>query len=212
MTISSGGNGRLPPRFSHPPVRERVRRPASVRFTGHIALSILLKCLGSVKHVTQGVVASYQEQCHCGSDDIACEKLSPGEVSKPDVRKHRRHYDGGRLEKNSAEDYPEHDRRLFHRCVQGADNRESVGETQREMDKGESRDATEKLNGLKRFASYEIETGEPEPCRHADDQSEASAFARGAVSPRRVTCRGRARYNVNVFHDNMNRRSANVVQ
>jgi hypothetical protein len=173
---------------------------------------ILLKRLCGVKHVAQRMVATDQKQCENGGDEISCEKFSPCQLSQADVGKHSRHDDESGLEQNRGKDYSEHDRRLFHGCVQRADDDEPICETQREMDQREFHEATQEMNRLKRLTPHVIESREPEPRSHANDQSEAKAFARGAVSLRRVTGRGRARYNVNVFHDNMIRRSADVLQ
>lgn len=69
------------------------------------------------------------------------------------------------------------------------------------MDNRESR-GTEEVDRLKWLTSDEVEPSEPQPCRHADDQSEASAFPHGAVYPRRVTnSRGSRGNYMNACHE-----------
>ena len=142
------------------------------------------------------MVATDQKQCQHGGDEISGDEFSPCQLSQADVGKHRRHDDEPRLEQNRGKNYSEHDRRLFHGCVQRADDDQSIRQTQREMDQGESHETTQKVNGLKRLTSHEIESGEPEPCRSTDDQPKASAFPGGAVFPARSMSGGIPRNNV----------------
>ena len=149
------------------------------------------------------MIASDECECDCSSYQIPDEKLSPCEVAYADVRDHRRQDNEARLEENRRKDYPEHHGRLFHRCVNRADDGESISKAQHEVDHCKSREA-EEMERLKWLASHEIDSCEPQPCRHANDQPEASAFPHGAVSSRRVTNRRRSRGNyMNAFHDNM---------
>jgi hypothetical protein len=80
------------------------------------------------------------------------------------------------------------------------------------MNDAEPRETAEEMDRCEGLAAQVVECGYPEPCDHANDQPEANAFARGAVSRGRVTWRGRARYNVNVFHGIMITSLANVLQ
>ena len=165
-----------------------------------------------MKEVTQRVIAGDQSERYSRGDEISDEEFPPGKLSDADVREHSRHHYYGGLEEDCGEDYSEHYGRLLHRRVERADDRESICEAQRKVDESKPSDSTKEIKRVKGLTLGVVESGYPQPRRHAKYQPELNALSRGVVFPRRVTDRGAmSRDYVYALHDIMISDSAHTL-
>ena len=140
--------------------------------------------------IAQRVTASDDGQSQRCCNEIPDEEFSPRRVSYADVREHGGQHHERRLEEDCAEDDREHHSRLLHRSMDCPDDRQTVSDTQREMDDGKACEAAEEVKRAERLTLEEIDAGEPQPGSRANYQTEADAFPRGVVCLRCATNRG----------------------